>query len=137
MQKPKVPFTIWNAAKPIYWTLKIFGLAIYSIEGDIANGKIKTNILDVVHLLLVLVLQLYDLYINVTVDLSLSRTNKFLIDRGAHAVEIFNAINVLMGTCIYSFYRKRVWRIFQKCNQFDEEVSNVNGKSNLYQSSSI
>lgn len=122
MENQKLSFTVWNVIKPIYWTLRFFGLAVYSIDGDIITGEIRTRFWDFLQLILVLCLQFYVLYINLTIDLSLSRTNNLLIDQGAHGIEIFNSVNVLMGTCIYAYYRKTVWRIFQKCNEFDVEV---------------
>lgn len=126
MKSAKLSYTIWGVVKPVYWTLRVFGLAPYSIEGDMKHGNTKTNIWDIFHFLLVLILQFYIFYINAFVDLSLSRTNKFLIDKGAHGVEIFNSINLILGTCIYCYNRKKVWAIFQKCNEFDEEVAEKN-----------
>lgn len=113
---------IWNIVKPYYWVLRFFGLAPFSIRGDIKNGIIKTGISDVLYMLVALIIQSYVLYINITIDLSLSRTSSFLIDRGAFLIEIFNAGNVLIGTCFYAICRKRIWRIFRNCYEFDGEV---------------
>lgn len=134
MDKKKLSFTVWNVVKPIYWTLRFFGLAIYSIDGDVITGEIRTNFWDFFQLIFVLCLQFYVLYINLTIDLSLSRTNNLLIDQGAHGIEIFNAVNVLMGTVIYAYYRKTVWRIFQKCNEFDVEVRSNNFELKCFKS---
>ena len=114
--------TIWNFIKPFHFVLKAFGLGVFTIVGDISNGKIKTRISDVLYTMFWVSIQVYVIYVNVSMDLSLSRTNSFLIDRGAHLVEIFNACNVFGGTCFYALYRKEIWKIFHICSKFDEEV---------------
>lgn len=123
MKETTTEFTNWDIVKPFYWILRTFGLATFSIDGEIANGKIKSGIWDGFHLLAVFAVQFYIFYINVTMDLSLSRTQTVLIDTGAHIIEIFNGFNVLLGTCYYTFYRKKVWGVFRKCYEFDKEVA--------------
>lgn len=116
-------FTVWNLVKPFYWILKFFGLGVFTIDGDIEDGKIKTSIWDIFQMILVLSVQFYILHINIKFDMSLSRTSSILIDRGAHFIEIFNSLNVLLSICLYALFRKRIWRIFRKCYEFDVEVS--------------
>lgn len=116
-------FNIWNIVKPFYWIMKFFGLASFTIVGDVRDGKIKTRLRDVLHMLVVLTSQVYIVYINVIYDMSLSRTNSILIDIGAHFVEIFNGFNVLLGTLIYAVFRKKIWGIFRTCHEFDGEVN--------------
>lgn len=106
----------------MYLILRFFGLAPFSIVGDITDGKINTSILDIVHLLFILGVQIYVMRINVYNDLSLSRTSSFLIDKGAHGIEIFNGFNVFLGTFLYSAYRKRIWRILRTYHDVDKEV---------------
>lgn len=112
----------WNIFKPFYWILRTFGLAAFSIEGDITNGEIKTRIHDVLHLMLVLSLQTYALYVNIKIDFSFSLTGKFLIDEGAHGLEIFNAFILVLCTCVYAFHKESIWRIIAQCSIFDIEV---------------
>lgn len=119
------PNTIWDIIKPYYRILKFFGLAVFSVKGKVVDGNIQSRPIEVLHFFFVLSIQIYVLYINIALDLSLSRTNSFLIDKGAHGIEIFNGINVVLGSCLYVFYRKRIWRIFRKCHEFDEEVSSL------------
>lgn len=123
-QNLKKNFTIWNILSPFYWLIRCFGLAPFSIVGDPRIGKIKTGLVDILFMLLWMAVQFYVVYVNITMDLSLSRTSSFLIDKGAHLIEIFNACNVLAGTCFYALCRKRIWRIFRTCHEFDEEVKN-------------
>src|SRR5690349_11899927 len=111
--------TIWNLIKPLYRIEKFFGLAVFSIKGNISEGKIRTDLFDVLQFLLVLGLQVYVLYINIVIDLSLSRTNSFLIDKGAHGIEIYNGFYVVLGSCLNAINRKKIWGIFRKCHKFD------------------
>lgn len=120
--KQQKSFVIWEVVKHYYWLQRTFGLAAFSIKGNITDGRITTGPLEVLHFLIIVSLQLYVLYLNIIFDLSLSRTNSFLIDKGAHAIEIFNGFNVAMGTCLYAIYRKRIWKVLRKCHEFDEEV---------------
>lgn len=114
--------TIWDIVVPFYWVQKFFGLAVFTIKGNFKDGRIKTMPSDIIHFLVVLCLQLYVVYINFVLDLSLSRTNSFLIDKGAHGIEIFNGMHVVLGSFLYVIYRKRIWKIFRKFYEFDEEV---------------
>lgn len=115
---------MWDMVRPSYYVLKTFGLAVYSVEGDIKNGQIRTRYWHVLQLIAVLSIQIYGLYINITVDMSLSKTGSLLIDGGARLVEVFNVFNIVFGTLSYAYYRKTVWKIFRKCYEFDGEVSN-------------
>lgn len=124
-KEPKSNDTIWTLVKPYYWVLKFFGLGVFSIDGDINNGRIKTRFYDVLSTCIALVFQTYVLYINITFDLSLSRTSSFLIDKGAHLIEIFNACNVIAGSLLFGFHRKRIWGILRKCHEFDVEVNEI------------
>lgn len=123
MQDTKTKASIWKVVKPFYWILRIFGLAIFSINGDIGDGKITTNFHNIFQMIIVLSAQFYLLYFNSTNDFYVGKTSSFLIDKGAYCLEIFNALNVLMGTLIFTFYRKKIWKIFSKLNVFDEEVN--------------
>lgn len=127
MMKPvkrtaKKQYTIWDTVFPYYCILKTLGLTPFKIVGDIKDGKIKTTIFDVIQTIIVFIIQCYFLYANVIKDFSLSRTNSFFIDNGAHEVEIFNALNVIIGTVFYTSYRKKIWSIFRNCHEFDKEV---------------
>jgi hypothetical protein len=124
MQDAQKNDSVWTVVKPFYWILRTFGLAIFSIDGDVKNGKITSNVFDFFHLSAVLGVQFYVFYLNVVEDFSLSRTSSFLIDKGSYCVEIFNALNVVFGTCLYAFYKKKVWGIFLKLYLFDEQVGN-------------
>lgn len=108
--------------KQFYWILKPFGLVPFSVVGEIEEGKIKTNFFDCVHFMLVLSVQLWVLWVNIWENYSLSRTNTFLIDKGAYFIEIFNACNVIFGSCLYVFHRRNFWNIFMKFHNFDKEV---------------
>lgn len=91
MQDTKKKVPIWNTVKPFYWILRAFGLAVFSIDGKISSGKIKTSFHNIVHFLVVLSVQFYVLYLNLKEDFSLSRTNSFLIDKGLLTNESFFA----------------------------------------------
>lgn len=125
MKQTKSPNSVWRIVEPFYWMMRAFGLFAFTIDGDIIDGRIKTQILDIVHLLLVFAIQGFVVYANITHDLSLSRTSSVLIDGGARLIELFNGFNVVLGTCIYTVYRKTIWRIFRKCSEFDEEVKKM------------
>lgn len=113
---------VWSVIKVFYWILKPFGLAPFSIDGKIENGKIKTSRFDFCHFSLVLSVQVWVLYINFYENYSLSRTNSFLIDKGAYCIEIFNAFNVIFGSCLYAVNRRKFWAIFISFHSFDQEV---------------
>lgn len=115
--------TVWYTVKPFYLILKIFGLGPFTVVGDIKDGKIRTRSWDVLYTMLVMGVQVCVLHLNITHDMSLSRTNSILIDIGAQYVEIFNGFNVLFGTCLYAFYRKKIWGMFLKFHEFDCEVN--------------
>lgn len=121
-QDKKKSLTIWSYVKPFYWMMRYFGVGPFSIVGDVQNRRIRTRPCDVLLLLIALSIQIYILYLNVTVDLSLSRTSTFLIDKGAHLIEIFKAFNVVSGTCSFAFCGKKVWKIFCRCSEIDSEV---------------
>lgn len=126
MREAPAKQSIWSTVIPIYRVLRVFGLTPFSVVGEIKNGKIKSNVFDGLQLCIVLCVQLYVLYINFKEDLSMSRTNSPLIDKGAYLIENFNVLNILLGTSFYAVYRKKIWRIFSKFYQFDKEVKSLN-----------
>lgn len=125
MKQPEAENSVWQTVKPFYWILKVCGIASYSIDGDIKDGKIKMRLFDVIQLILVFAVQFYFLVINIKVDLSLSKTGKPLIDNGAHLVEIFNGIIIVLVTFFYSYHRRKIWKMFSTFYVFDQEVNHI------------
>lgn len=123
MHQPKALNTVWNFVKPFYRVLKFFGLAAYSIDGDIKNGKVKIKVFDVLYLIFILSAQAYFLNLIISLELSFNQTGNFLIDTGSHLVNIFNGIIAILVTFLYNFYREKIWRIFLASFEFDEEVN--------------
>lgn len=123
MEHQREIYSMWDIVRPFYYVLKMFGLAIYSVEGDLKTGRIRTRFWHVLQLMVILSIQIYVLYIKITVDMSLSKTGSVLIDAGSRLVEVFNVFNVVFGTLSYTYYRKVIWRIFRKCHEFDCEVN--------------
>lgn len=115
--------TIWTYIKPYFWVSKGLGLANFSIDGDIRNGKIRTGFLDVTYFVVILGGQVYACFLNLTNDISLSRTNSVLIDGGARLIGVFNAFNVLVATFMFFLNRKKIWKIFRMLYEVDNEVS--------------
>lgn len=115
---------IWFNVYLYYIALKVFGFAGYSIDGDIHNGKIKTQFKDVAYLSLWILFEIYLIYVNVVINLSLSHTGSFLIDEGSRFVTILGVCNVLFSTVINFLLRYKIWHIFDKIYSFDQNVSN-------------
>jgi len=116
-------FSIWTIVKYYYAFAKYFGLAPYEIEGPIESGKIKFSLWYTCFFVAALGLQSVLVYVNFKMDLSLSKTNSFLIDKGAHFVEILNVFDILLSTVINAIFRKKIWSCFRRCHEFDEEVN--------------
>lgn len=100
----------------------MFGFAGFSVDGDIRDGKIKISLLDKFYIPLSLSVQLYILYLNVTVDLSLIHINSFLIDKGTRFVTILCATNIVFSAILNVTFRNRFWKIFRGFYAFDQEV---------------
>ena len=116
---------IWFNVYLYYIALKVFGFAGYSIDGDIHKGKIKTNFMDVAYLSLWIIFEVYLVYVNFDINLSLSHTGSFLIDKGSRFVTILGVFNVLFSTIVNFLFRYKIWRIFWNINSFDHDVSNL------------
>lgn len=116
---------LWFNVYLYYIALKVFGFAGYSIDGDIHKGKIKTNFLDVSYVLFWIIFDSYLIYVNVDINLSLSHTGSFLIDKGSHFVTILGVCNVLFSTVINFIFRYKIWDIFGKFYSFDNDVSDL------------
>lgn len=122
MELAQPKHTIWTLLKPVYFVLKISGLAAFSIEGDIQNGRIKTTKFDIFRISSVLLALMFLLYIKTNEDLTLSHTDSFLIDKGAYLVGVFNNFNVICGVLLYIVRKKMAWKIFRKLHEVDLEV---------------
>jgi hypothetical protein len=48
-----------------------------------------------------------------------------LIDKGAYLIEVFNAINIIFGTCLYAYHSKKVWKIMKAFEMFDAQVEST------------
>ena len=114
--------TVWDIVYPLYIIVKIFGLAAFSVDGDIRDGKIKIKLFDKIYLVLSISFRLYMLYLNLTEDLSLIHLNSFLIDKGTRFVTILCASNVVFSAILNIAFRNRFWTIFRGFSEFDQEV---------------
>ena len=120
--------TVWDIVYPLYLLVKIFGFAGFSVDGDIRDGKIKISLFDKFYLAFSLSTQLYIVYLNVTVDLSLIHINSFLIDKGTRFVSILCASNIVFSAILNVIFRKRFWKIFRGFYAFDQEVNRIDWK---------
>ncbi|CAO1439498.1 unnamed protein product [Diamesa serratosioi] len=111
---------LWFNVYLYYIGLKIFGFAGYSIDGDIYKGKIKTQFKDVAYLSLWLLFEIYLIYVNVDMNLSLSNTGSFVIDKGSRFVTILGVCNVLFSTVVNFLFRYKIWGIFTQFYSFDQ-----------------
>jgi 7tm Chemosensory receptor len=114
--------TIWTLVKPVYWMLKFTGLAAFSIDGDIRDGRIKTTKWDILWMFLVSIGLSRSLYAKTFNDFSLSHTGSVLIDKGAYLVGIFNNFNVICGLFVFVVRRKTIWKIYAKLHKVDKKV---------------
>lgn len=114
---------LWFNVYLYYIAMKVFGFAGHSIDGDIHKGKIKTKFMDVAYLSLWIMFDIYLIYVNVDINLSLSHTGSFLIDKGSRFVTILGVCNVLFSTVINFLLRYKIWRIFGQFYSFDHDVS--------------
>ena len=123
----KVDLTdLWLNVYLYYIAIKAFGFAGYSIDGEIHKGKIKTKFMDVAYLSLWILFEIYLIYVNVNINLSLSRTGSFLIDKGSRFVTILGVCNVLFSTIINFLFRYKIWQLFVNFYSFDHEVRGWN-----------
>lgn len=114
--------TVWDIVYPLYLIVKCFGFAGFSVDGDIRDGKIKISLFDKFYITFALSAQLFILYLNVTLDLSLIHINSFLIDKGTRFVTILCASNVVFSATLNVIFRNRFWEIFRGFYAFDQEV---------------
>ncbi|CAO1424237.1 unnamed protein product [Diamesa hyperborea] len=117
--------TVWDIVYPLYLIVKCFGFAGFSVDGDIRDGKIKISLFDKFYITFALSAQLFILYLNVTLDLSLIHINSFLIDKGTRFVTILCASNVLFSATLNVIFRNRFWEIFRGFYAFDQEVEKL------------
>jgi hypothetical protein len=98
-------YTLWDIVRTFHIGMKAFGFANFSIDGNIVNGRIKSNLFDILWFIATSLLSLYLIYLNGISNLSLIKTSSRVINVGSRAVLFFQIGNVLFS-CILMFIRR-------------------------------
>lgn len=119
---PLKVYTIWDSIQVFYYVTKSLGYAVFSIDGKIQNGKIRSTFWDLLIVFFLYVSVGSIIYFNYTMDLSVVSTNSFIIDMGNRLVTLFMVSNVLSSSLINGLRRHEIWSVFKKLSDFDKEV---------------
>lgn len=123
---PSKVYSFWDTIWVLYLMVKSFGYISFSIDGKIQNGKIKTTLRDILILLFGASFVQVVIYLNFTHDLTLIKTNSFIIDSGNRITTLFIISNVLLSSLMNTLRRRQIWNIFAKISNFDKEVCKWN-----------
>lgn len=106
---------IYDAIKPFYYLLKIFGFACFTIKGKITDGKIKSTIFDILTLLA------YCSFLNWTVIRSIYGFGNIR----SHFI-IYVCVSASSVMIMNSFIQRHsFWNILRHLHSFDESIKNL------------